>query len=116
MSIKANELRLGNWVLGENGFPLKISAYDFEHTMFDKTNPILLTPEILEKAGFMKERESNYTKIYTNIKNEQFGYNWHDRSGWTARYYGENINHTQYLHQLQNLYFALTSEELKIEL
>lgn len=114
--IQANELRIGNYIIRANGFPSAVSAYDFEHTNFQETNPIPITPEILEKCGFdltqwfcegsYKIREDKSDMLY----------------GWT--FVVRNANHDReiefgyfkYVHELQNLYFALTGEELEIEL
>lgn len=75
-------------------------------------SPIPLTPEILEKAGFKAkgsgfwnlEKDFCSLEVYINDKSiTTFSYNW-------------EVAECQNLHQLQNLYFALTGEELNIEL
>jgi hypothetical protein len=100
-------------------------------------SPIPLTPELLEKCGFEKDAEyklepvaSCFTLDFTSsIK----GANTHDftalvvnqdtkenKKGSVSVSYTVNglwaSNDIQYLHQLQNLYFALTGEELPINL
>lgn len=105
--IKANELRIGNWV--SNGeIEFQITSKDIYHRdvrvygTFIKGLPI--TPEWLERFGF-----ENKGYIYVLGK---FTYNIHN--GW---WYGNkklpNVN-LQYVHQLQNLYHALTGEELEL--
>ena len=89
--------------------------------------PIPLTEEILLKAGFKKEREDNKygcvflipnTKYiirivnYGNPQSEDFGYSLEisDDKDWCS------IKRIYYMHDLQNTIFALTGEEIKIEL
>lgn len=128
--IQANELRIGNWVQMQdvpNGseMPGSMFQWDSAHWWDVETsrlrvsmlNPIPLTPEILEKCGFHKHNnawvlddfsETDYNKDFFTIWNIHDG-NYH-------------LNTTNFpvelhsLHQLQNLYFALTGTELNIEL
>jgi hypothetical protein len=115
--MKANELRVGNWVNDENGvIPYQIRPQDFLPLSLPenegKANPITLTPEILLKAGFDKMDlgifESNKYDIYLYYSKEANGFLFKSRPDG-----GIILKH---LHQLQNLYFALTGKELKIEL
>lgn len=123
--IQANELRIGNWVIyhsDEDMFTAidgtDIVTMESKIEYAEKHSPIPLTPEILEKCGFENKSkttdyyfESNYCaiilggsmkKLYPSVYGE-FG----------LEPYGEEIKS---LHQLQNLYFALTGEELNIQL
>lgn len=108
--IQANELRIGNWVNHVNEYPAQIRAYDFEHSNFHKINPIPLTPEVLEKCGFVgvKSRVNDsihkYRKGGIEIFLPEYGFCYYDGDCWTI---------VKSLHQLQNLYFALTGEELE---
>jgi hypothetical protein len=95
--VKASELRIGCWVddAGMNAvmiseIPAKIPLY----------YPIKLTPQILEKCGF----EFNGGYFIIPLKNSLYGID--------KIKVGKGI----FLHQLQNLYFALTGEELDINL
>jgi hypothetical protein len=135
--MKTNELRVGNWVNDESGaISYQIRPQDFLPLSLPenevKAKPITLTPEILRKAGFVKyDWMDGYfikTKFgdlmiqflthrvclyFTNVGGDSQGMKMRGK-----RYVG-NINTTQnitYLHQLQNLYFALTGKELNIEL
>jgi len=110
--INANELRIGNIVIGSHSDTPSIVGYH-EVTAFDlygnRNNffePIPLMPEILEKFGF--EKLHPY-KIWSNgkcgLSYKEDG-TWHETIG----------NSFKYVHQLQNLYFALTGEELNINL
>jgi len=130
--MNVNEIRIGNWVNLEF-----IGPFQWEYTHFDeyvkdsahgydvdgciisdKIEPIPLTPEILEKCGWMWNEECNSFEKYPNgdaRMNLQRKFN----GGYTMFNYViqalicENIWH---LHELQNLYFALTGEELEIDL
>lgn len=120
--MEAKELRIGNWVnVPESAFGFYSYTYRISPAFIEvRTNgvyqtfeindikPIPLTPEILEKAGF--ERIGNKWKL----KNISIGLGNSFISCLIGQTYIEpNLKH---LHQLQNLYFALTGEELKIEL
>ena len=144
--LKANELRIGNYILWNSKlsspeisfltFPVEVTSIlpdkigyispGIEHRSepfeddilqtqvanrpIEEFEPILLTRDILEKCGFenfnVNDQYSSYKKgpltirfvagnaIRANIRDCEFG--------------------CQYLHQLQNLYFDLTGEELEI--
>jgi len=118
--MEANELRVNNFVEIEmnTGWRLrKVRGYDIYNIHgideYDKANyrPIPLTEEWLLKFGFEKEDYMNnnlYTKVFglriftIGIKTER-GYEF---DGWKQ---------LKYVHSLQNLYFALTGEELTIK-
>ena len=125
----AKELRIGNWV---NAIlpnkPWMVDDLVIYHmvkgniqSVYDPSpvyEPIPLTPEILEKAGFEESQDGYYY-------NEEATFRIHDNlmlidmaffdSG-NDRLYFQNIGDVEYLHQLQNLVYALTGEELTIEL
>lgn len=120
--IAANELRLGNWVehmTNGNKWQITISdfveEYEMGQAMFHM-KPIPLTPEILEKCGFQlaPQRISIYEKGLLRL--------WLGHTGCIAYLINKDtreshyIRDIQHLHQLQNLYFALTGEELEIKL
>jgi hypothetical protein len=76
---------------------------------------IPLTPEWLEKAGFKYAEgffADDYTKRPITLYNNPF------KEGWTVEnLFGQQITEDilviQYVHQLQNLYYALTGKELE---
>lgn len=123
--IQANELRIGNWVysliLEENAQITSINS-----SIKDLLNPIELTEEILLKCGFEIIKFKNPT---CNVGIDLFhGYDYaiiklgyktdliirFNKSKFKIEsFYSTEIKH---LHQLQNLYFALTNEELEINL
>lgn len=89
-----------------------------EPTVSDKVEPIPLTPEVLEKAGFVKVGPDDFHNS-SMWKKEGFTYlycdgSFVDNSGPYGHYC--DIGNMEHLHQLQNLYLALTGEELNIEL
>jgi hypothetical protein len=102
--MKANELRIGNWVRYHHngGF---IDAQIFHLTDEDiNVLPIPLSPEIIEKCGFEDE--------YGNGRYYFDGLEYYDGKLW----FRTSEIKIQYLHQFQNLYFALTGEELEVNL
>ena len=131
--IKANELRIGNKVKDRGGKVLTIDYWERKDMVAKRVviegievhplteyceylQPIPLTPEILEKCGLIKDVESakyNYndytsTHLFIRIQSNRFLV----RVNNTLIYF----NNPFHLHQLQNLYFALTGEELNITL
>lgn len=130
--IAANELRIGSWV-NHNGKPMKVlsvesdidnnalpvmeNGRDFYRMSFDTDGdlqPIPLTPEILEKCGFELKKSDNWTEYRLGIIG--FDFNHSRLSG--CHIGGEEYHYIEvsYLHQLQNLYFAITGRELEVEL
>lgn len=121
--MKANELRLGNWV-DFNGEKARISQlWEMEaifkcgdSALYSELNPIPLTEEILLKAGGQKKE--HVTLELTKGRKLLF-------TTRHTKYYQVFLLHNDdmialsmdeiYLHQLQNLFFALTGEEIKIE-
>jgi hypothetical protein len=142
--INYSELRVGNWIKEIDGGFDRVTL-DFFHALDVNTfgvedyDPILLTPEILEAAGFTygptEERgtdedqkvwgiqisNSDYLEFETvhgiegGTGNSTQWNEWRLVSGFSMRR-TEFWNQPKYLHQLQNLYHALTGEELQIDL
>ena len=120
--MKANELRCTNLVF-YNGKHCKIALVGISGEIelyteiidwveccgIEDIQPIPLTPEMLEKAGwrllFEKTYENNKFDIWLS-ESKNGGYTF------TSRPDGGKLLY--FLHQLQNLYFALTGEELRI--
>jgi hypothetical protein len=115
--MKANELRIGNIVLRK-----EFLHSNLENCRFDKIvvthndinachiynrhfEPIPLTEEWLLKFGFVTNPyEDRYEKGTIHIEC--------DKTKGATYLWIENMPHIKYVHQLQNLYFALTGEEL----
>jgi len=110
----ASELRIGNWVhSGLTDTDFIVDAYDIRNisAVFDdgKTQPIPLTKEWLLKFGLKYLQnacwELGSMRIY-NLSDET-------TSRFRITLAGHELVIINYVHQLQNLYFALTGEELK---
>jgi len=119
--IQANELRIGNWVKvkGTNNaitvsFPLHNELAEDWYSFLNAIEPIPLTPEILEKCNCIKDTNTPYTTSVFGIDfqfNSDFIHFY-----WDGEYLFYNGFKIQHLHQLQNIYFALSNTELNIEL
>jgi hypothetical protein len=108
--MEANELRIGNYVYTGNLVVKSYSAdglYNLTRNIEDdnsKITPIPLTEEWLLNFGLSKNNGYPYKFLngFIKIRNGFYFY----------KYYHLDIE-LKYVHQLQNLYFALTGEELK---
>jgi hypothetical protein len=124
----AKELRIGNWVINKT-YP-KEEQIECVQGFFDQypvllinsqpqetIEPIPITPEILEKAGFKQSIELVGGFLYCEDKSEEdFDIALIDG---IATLQVESCNYGKpfkYLHQLQNIFYALTGEELQINL
>jgi hypothetical protein len=128
--IKANELRIGNWIQGPDGVNRlveNIHQYSFNESLVGDDviegcllscfSGIPLTPEILEKCGF--GLRPNRISIWGNGRVLL----WLGHTGAIAYLKKEDTDGGIYipssvmnLHQLQNLFYALTGEELPVNL
>jgi hypothetical protein len=118
MSIKAHELRIGNWLKRSDDTLFEVTASDI-HLVNDlpeylRPKPIPLTPEILGKCGFLKSRDNWYFINYSTDCNELAEYMcirintttfrcaiYDEESDGSPSMTGMRIKS---LHQLQNLY------------
>jgi len=123
-AIKANELRIGNWVLDDfsddQPKPYRIEGDDISRAAVNGVpySPIPLTPEILEKCGFeIRTLGDGITPIYSAslLTTKEFIIN-QIIGNWCYSPSKSFSTPLLYVHQLQNLYFALTAEELQINL
>jgi hypothetical protein len=109
--MKVNELMIGNYLLSSTGEVIKCLMIR-QNSDISNLKPIPITEKWLLKFGFKKDvyncdktfyfekdgiRINNYDGFFLNNPNEQVG----------KRLF------IQHVHQLQNLYHALTGEELK---
>tara|TARA_R110002073_G_scaffold334962_1_gene525763 strand:+ start:1010 stop:1375 length:366 start_codon:yes stop_codon:yes gene_type:complete len=120
--MKANELRLGNWVMFRNSetglFENDLPIVDVQELLYieDRTfdvEPIPITDEWLVKFGVKWIDETGYGWIDGNYHFNAKKF----KNGRIDIWINSNLvnnRKTKYVHQLQNLYFALTGEELKI--
>ncbi len=136
MAIKASDLRLGNWVrlssnISDNEFELvdglMISHYDEERCIHLRGNAIWnfeaqvkgvpVDSDILIKCGFYGKYKSvhthwNYKGFIINESSDE------DEEGLTIKDRIPTFNYEfkydiKTLHQLQNLYYALTNTEIE---
>jgi len=135
--IDARELRIGNWVLTKDGIPVQVLSYfdksirneiyttsntDFKYEE-DDCDGIRLTPEILEKCGFYKGEHPMAGEIHIiDIQKSAHRtlFITHDPSPLAVLCEEKNgeiaTEFVNYLHEVQNLYFALTKKELNVQL
>lgn len=140
--MNANELRIGNYLNTPRAdqSPFRIDVIEFasknnikvgmnvhklphpfnENQFIDahpltwelkELKPIELTEEILLNCGFVKDEFDNWeneTRLGL-YKPEEF-------DGYLSVWGESTVGECNYLHQLQNLYFALTGQELEINL
>ena len=120
--MKATELRLGNYVYHESSTCKLETVLAFEDV--EEYNPIPLTEEWLLKFGFW--RNNNLCKRWFLAEAYLL------ERGWTQhRFYiylekkrisarhgcmgdSNHLKYLKYVHEFQNLFFALTGEELEI--
>lgn len=132
--ITVQELRIGNWVQRPESVRIDILDDGKIYWLVDSLmirdceyyndnwafEPIPLTPEILEKCGFKKNSEY-FTNHLTDgdiesvtgaiLYIQMYSNNIFEFVTCSDTYNGHSIQ-IKYLHQLQNLYFSLTGEEL----
>jgi hypothetical protein len=134
--MKASELRIGNYVNVPNyeQCPFRIDAFEHCSEKFikvaqevklngfevhpitwygDNLQPIPLTVEWLLKFGFEKSGLWTYViELQGNLKLVYYL----GEKGWSIGFKSySDFSNLYYVHQLQNLYFALTGEELTIK-
>ena len=120
--IKTNELRIGNFVSINNGFEMLVhSIFQNDTVYLDFIPPLIneadvweedykdliaipLTKEWLLKAGFERLFPTGSTYSLRDFNVSDFGEN--------GIYHYDVKQPIKYVHQLQNLYFAMTGEEL----
>jgi hypothetical protein len=123
--MKANELRIGNWVSTIYGMEFQVYPMAFKQMPTDEKNnlilntwkPIPITQEWLLKLGFIDLQERcGLNGIYSiigkrgNINIETMSYCEIDYEGSV-----NDIVKIEYVHELQNLFYALNKEELIIK-
>lgn len=135
--MQINELRVGNKVgsgneiitvneIIESGINPKWGIHDdnpYDEISFDLIYGIPLTEEWLLKFGFEKDNSYDYRKGFICWQKEPTDYgtalikkcNWFIECGGDDQYYHVPVYYLQYVHQLQNLYFSLTGEELQLK-
>lgn len=118
--IPANELRIGNWVELRGEFR-RIDEKLLYNLQPYYSNPIPLTPEVLEKCDVKQiSKIADLLNIVTTQPKIEFTkseekYTITANLYWRLEFQKTNIK-ILFFHQLQNLYFALTGEELTVNL
>lgn len=110
--MRANELRLGNWIefnQPKKGIYTTVTNSTFEWNIEKVFRPIQLTEEWLLNFGF-KDNLNFKNVIFIDSKIAFYN----DNNVFTLANHEYNIE-IKYVHQLQNLYFALTGEELTLK-
>lgn len=117
MIIKAQELRIGNWVLSPNDVEFKITSLDFDefhshpHEYYvnnfelNRINPIPITEEWLLRFGFSNEN------LLDEYYLEPYYFNIIDMTLDIGGIYVD----LKYIHQIQNLIHAFTGKELELK-
>ena len=98
----------------ESTVRISTATYKAESCSINDCQPIPLTEEWLLKFGFV---DKNYT-LELKAKRKTIVFNWFSKvvsTGKRSGYYSRKYRHIKYVHQLQNLYFALTGEELEVK-
>ena len=118
MELSAKELRIGNWIerINSNDRWIKtrinLTYLSLIVEFPEDYRPIKISEQWLKDFGFeilLKEDEIVLYRLNSNDVNI------HPVGGFTYGNRGTPLCKIQYLHQLQNLYFALTGKELIIK-
>lgn len=131
--IQANELRKDNWVnykgincyvnqIMLNGLEVAVieeNNHSYHICSYEEIHPISLTSDILHKCGLIKQERFHYSNVFCSdngnfIINQlrdacevSYGLDGNLALIWKTKLF---------LHEFQNLYFALTAKELEITL
>lgn len=120
------DVRAGNWVIRITGtdkntksfFEYKPIALDEYYYTFAKVCfPIKLTPTILEQCGFKRQLDHWYINLESEKENNDLPFLKYEYKNKCWYFRDARIPAGPlYLHQLQNLFYALSHKELSIEL
>jgi hypothetical protein len=118
--METTELTIGNIIYDDAGIPVEVFSLTRDEinndSYFYEYHPVPLTDEILRDwCGFKSDHPAYY---YIFIEDDKF-HVYYNNSGlhiYSVKYRYAYLTEIKYLHQLQNLYFALTGEELTINI
>ena len=115
--MEAKELRLGNYVTEYNSVVIQVSCWEFEKARLNNNEdempwmqPIPLTEEWLMKFGFYKDINGMFLADVFELSFMEDDF---IKNQYTLRIAKGICLKIKHVHQLQNLYFALTGEELE---
>lgn len=114
MGLQASELRIGNWHIWD-GIECQVEADTLNSMYYGilKSDPILLTEEWLLKLGFKVETIKGGRGEFKFYTNDCLAFNTSHQRWWLNK--GHSPTNPKHVHQLQNLYFVLTGEELCVK-
>ncbi len=122
--IDPKELRIGNLIYNQSVVVAANGSTIFDLAYFEKPQyqPIPITPEWLERLGFEKRESSTCTEYHIGINDVT--HDWLFSLTWLLRpelikapdypFYLNGRHTLFYVHQVQNLYYALTGTELAL--
>jgi hypothetical protein len=131
--INPNELRLGNYIMQKLDNRILTVACTYDHFELLANSgkdffPVVLKAEILEKAGFIENKDypllpdarefKLVLPVIGNNKNEILAYVKNNKECFGRAVVNGLVssNNFYHLHQLQNLYYALTNEEINLKI
>lgn len=119
--MKAQELRIGNLVIEKGKIKPMYSISNHNAKDYSTIKPIPLTEEWLLRFGFVKEveykKKINFSRFHLFQINASNSYNDNENEFKVNFYQSKQcveLCRIKHVHQLQNLYFALTGEELTL--
>mgnify|MGYP000713551394 CR=1 FL=1 len=110
--MKASELRIGNYLINQFGVEQQLVIENFCDFCFEGCKPIPLTEQRLLDFGFEKPAHSFIGDIFHLSEWDEFP------NTWCVAMNKNNaiiFRRLKYVHQLQNLFYALRGEELTIK-
>ena len=115
--MKAPELRIGNWINEKGKLKQVYSVSNHNAKDYSKLKPTPLTEEWLLKFGFEKDEcEFSNTEWSKYVPHASMSF--YETENGYQRLFDDHYDvgiEIKYVHQLQNLYFALVGEELTIK-
>lgn len=116
--MEARELMIGNYIYGgKDGKTIfKVLSEDFSTIESFPENyfGIPLTEQLLMDLGFESTYDSHFRAKFDHIEHSEIGFDYSKGKPMGMegfRYYGRYIK-IEFVHQLQNLYYSLTGQEL----
>ncbi len=112
--MEASELRIGNYISHQDGTLCTVEPVHLVRPL-DLSNGIPINKQWLKELGFTQCPTTSRTMWLKRFDKVNY-YNISDmyEDGWSIQcWHWQLCVNLKYVHQLQNLYFALTGEELK---